>query len=81
MKWRTQVAHSGLCERSLMVWRWCCSTTQEVGCVVECHGSHGVPFSGALFVDFQWSVKFSWRMGVLDQQDGAVVGVSLPLPT
>ena len=28
----------------------------------------------ALFVDFQWSVKFSLIMGVLDEQDGAVVG-------
>ena len=31
-------------------------------------------------VDFQWSVKFSWRMGVLEEQDGAVVGVLAQLP-
>ena len=35
----------------------------------------------ALFVDFRWSVKISWIMGVLEEEDGAVVGVSWPLPS
>ena len=34
-----------------------------------------------LFVDFQLSVKFSWRMGLLEEQEGAVVGVFWPLPS
>ena len=33
-----------------------------------------------LFVDFQWSVKISWRMGLLKEQDSAVVGALLPDP-
>ena len=56
--------------------------TQEVGCVER----HCVPFGVdqtvvllALFVDFQWSGKISWRMGLLEEQDGAVVGVFLSL--
>ena len=32
------------------------------------------------FVDFRWSVEISWRMGLLEEQDGDVVGVFLPLP-
>ena len=33
-----------------------------------------------LLVGFQWSVKISWRMGLLKEQDGAVVGgPSLPV--
>ena len=35
----------------------------------------------ALFVDFRWSVKISLRMGDPEEQDGAVVGVSSPLPS
>ena len=34
----------------------------------------------ALFVDFRWSVKISWRMGDLEEQDDAVVGVFCPPP-
>ena len=33
----------------------------------------------ALFVDFQWLVKFSWRMDLLEEQHGVVVGVLWPL--
>ena len=49
--------------------------------VVECRGHHGGVVEAVLhcFVDFRWAVKISWRMGVFEQQDGAVVGVSLPL--
>ena len=32
-------------------------------------------------VGFRWSVEISWRMGLLEEQDGAVVGVFLPLPS
>ena len=32
--------------------------------------------SGGLLVGLQWSVKISWRMSVLEEEDGAVVGVS-----
>ena len=35
----------------------------------------------AMFVDFQWSVKFSLRVGVLEKQDGVVLGVFWPLPS
>ena len=35
----------------------------------------------ALFVDFRWLVKISWRMGVLEEQDGVAVGVFWPLPS
>ena len=34
-----------------------------------------------LLVGFQWSVEISWRMGLLEEQDGAVVGMFLPLPS
>ena len=34
-----------------------------------------------LLVGFRWSVEISWRMGLLEEQDGAVVGVFLPLPS
>ena len=30
----------------------------------------------AMFVDIWWSVKFPLRMGVLEEQDDVVVGVS-----
>ena len=35
----------------------------------------------ALFVDFRWSVKISWGMGILEQYDGAVMCVSCSLPS
>ena len=35
----------------------------------------------ALFVDFQWLVKISWRTGVLEEEDGVVVGVFWPFPS
>ena len=28
-----------------------------------------------LSVGFRWSVRISWRIGLLEEQDGAVVGV------
>ena len=31
-------------------------------------------------VGFWWSVKISWRMGILEEQDGGVVGVFWSLP-
>ena len=57
--------------------------TQEVGCVVvvECHQRHCVPFGVDQciigIVDFWWLVEISWRMGLLEEQDGDVF---LPLP-
>ena len=33
-------------------------------------------FCMAMFMDFWWSVKFSLRMGVLEEQDVVVLGVS-----
>ena len=32
-------------------------------------------------VGFQWSVKFSLRVGIPEEQDGTVVDVSWPLPS
>ena len=32
-----------------------------------------------LLLAFQWSVKISWRMGLLEEQDDAIVGVFWPL--
>ena len=32
-------------------------------------------------VGFRWSVNFSWRVGVLEEQDGVVLGVYWPLPS
>ena len=32
-------------------------------------------------VGFRWSVKISLRMGIPEEQDGAVVGVFWPLPS
>ena len=34
----------------------------------------------AMLVNFQWSVKFSMRMNILEEEDGVVLGVSRPLP-
>ena len=59
------------------------------GGVVE---RYGVPFVvveavcnigtvSELLVGFWWSVKISWIMDVLDQDDGAVVGASLRFPS
>ena len=49
------------CEGLAIVWRWCCSTHQEVGraIVVEWHRMHfdTVEALVAMFVDFQWSVR------------------------
>ena len=50
---------------------WCLPGTIGIVC--------GLP------VGFQWSVKISWQMGLLEEQDGTVVGVfwlllSGPLP-
>ena len=38
----------------------------------------------AMFVDFggfRWLIKFSLRMGILEEQDGVALGVSWPLPS
>ena len=37
--------------------------------------------SGIVLVGFLWSVKISWRKGILEEQDSAVVGVFWPLPS
>ena len=34
-----------------------------------------------LLVGFQWLVQISWRMGLLEEQEGAVVGVFWLLPS
>ena len=58
--------------------------TQEVGCVVvvgECHDvivcllvlTCTVGIVCRLPVGFRWSVKISWRVGLLEEQDGDVV--------
>ena len=74
-----------MCERLLVVWRWTCSThagSGLCGCGREFHRRHCVPFGVdqavlllALFVDFRWSVDISWIMGLLEEQDSAVVGM------
>ena len=62
--------------------------TQEVSRamgVVEWHLRHcvhwGCTVLVATFVDFRWSVKLSVRMGVLEEQNGVVFGVSCLLPS
>ena len=70
-------------ERLLIVWRWCCSTHTESG-LCHCGGMSSTSWCAfwccwacvvvALFVDFRWSVKILWRMGVLEQH---VLGVSM----
>ena len=67
---------------------------QEVGCVVVlgvwwnatdvivclwCCPGHAV--LQVMFVDFWWSVEISWTTGLLEEQDGAVVGVFWTLPS
>ena len=48
--------------------------------------SSSVPFEVAQMcctigiVDFRWSVKNSWRMGLVEEQDGTIVGVFWTLP-
>ena len=72
-----------MCEGLLIVWRWICSTHTGSG-LCGCGGVHLMVLSRlccillALFVDFWWSVKISWRMGLLEEQDGAVMGVFWP---
>ena len=95
VEWRAHSGWSrgchSMCERWLTVWRW--YSTQEVGCVIVmgsvvevmvcplvlsrlcCNSSIVCGFP----VGFRWSVKISWRMAILEQQDGAVVGLSWPL--
>ena len=82
-RWRTQVEWQA---ESVSVWK-----VVEVdfhagsglcGCgagVVECHQHHCASFGAdQVFVDFRWSVEISWRMVLLEEQDGAVVGVFWP---
>ena len=77
------------CQCVKIVWRWTCSTHGLCGCgggVVECYQRHCWCWPGCavllgLFVDFRWSVNISWRMGLFEEQDGAVVGVFWPLPS
>ena len=35
----------------------------------------------AMFVDFLQAVKFSLRIGILEEQDGVLLGVFWPLPS
>ena len=74
-------------ERMLIVWRWICSTHTGSGlhgcggmslCAFWCCPGYAVLM--ALFVDFRWSVKISWRMGFLEEGDGDV-GVFWSLPS
>ena len=39
-----------------------------------------MPFGVVLYY-WQWSVEISWTMGLLEEWDGAVVGVFRPLPS
>ena len=39
---------------------------------------HAIGIVCGLLVGFQWSITISWRMGVLEEQDGVVVGVFWP---
>ena len=50
--------------------------------VVERHWWHCVHFGvvKAVFMDFRWSVNIL-RVGISEEQDGAVVGVSWPVPS
>ena len=79
-----------VCKRLLIVWRWICSTHIGSG-LCGCGGMSSTSLCAfwcwpgcavllALFVGFQWLVKISWRMGLLEEQNGTVVGVFWPLP-
>ena len=51
----------GVCGGISLTSLWCCP---------DCSGIvYGPP------VSFRWSVKMSWRMGILEEQDGAAVGL------
>ena len=80
--WRIACLH-------VMVW-WLCGgsvapPTQEVGhaivlgvwwdvtCAFRC--CQGCAVLVAMFVDFQWSVKFSLRVSILEEQDSVILGV------
>ena len=80
-RWHSLAGRS-VCVRLLIVCRWNCSTHTESGL---CDGCGGMSLTSlcafwlllALFpVGFRWSVKLSWRMGLLEEQDSAVVGGS-----
>ena len=57
-------------DRSAVQWRESLSVLSRLFCNsgIVC----GLP------VGFQWSVKIFWRMGAIEQHDGAVVGVLPP---
>ena len=75
-----------------IVWRWICSTHTESGFVVVVGVWWNIidvivcllvlsRLCCGLPVGFGWSVKISCRMGVLEEQHGAVVCVFRPLPS
>ena len=67
--------------RAIVLWVWW-SGTDVIVCILMlsrlCCVSGNVC---GLPVGFRWSVKFSLRTGVLEEQDGVVFGVSWPLPS
>ena len=65
-----------VCERLLIVWRGICSTNVEVGCVIVAIDSLLVNSGIVCGLPV---VVGQWKMGVLEEQDSAVVGVSWPL--
>ena len=51
------------------------------GCVVINVIVSTIGIVSGLPLGFRWSVEISWRMGLFEEQDGAFVGVFLPLPS
>ena len=79
-----------VCERWL---RWTCSTNAGSG-LCGCGGGVVllcllvltrlyciIGIVCRLLVGFRWLVKISWRMGLLEEQDGVVVGVPASGPS
>ena len=62
-----------VCEKLLIVWRGICSTDVEVSCVIDSLLVNSGIVCGLPVVVGRW------KMGVLEEQDSAVVGVSWPL--
>ena len=60
----------GLAPPTQEVWNVLVGVDQAVLYYWHCFG---------LPLGFRWSVEISWRMGLLEEQDGAVVGVFLPV--
>ena len=53
----------------------------EFLCAQVPYSMKGLVTGTAVLVDFQWSVKFTLRIGILEEQGGVILGMSWPLPS